>query len=362
MKNIFYYINVPWDWIKQRPQFIAEELAKDFRIEVFQEKNYHSKNLSSNHRKIQLTTLFRLPLSRFYFIKKLNDYLILLQLCFKIKRFDYIWLSSPLQYATIKKIIKKDQFVIYDCMDDYFTFPEQQIDQISLSIIKKNEPLLLQRANKVFCSSLNLKEKLITRNQTIDKDKIYVVNNGITIYSQEEEVSIPNEIREVFKKYPLNLCYIGTISEWFDFQLLTNTIDKHENLALILFGPIDIQLPKHERIIHLGAVPHQYIYGIMREAGVMIMPFLLNDLIYSVNPVKLYEYIYCKKIIIARKYPEVLKFEDYVYLYDNDAEFAELITNYCKKELSLKKEKEEYINFGFDNTWSERVKEFQLDI
>ena len=47
-----------------------------------------------------------------------------------------------------------------------------------------------------------------------------------------------------------------------------------------------------------------------------MMPFILNELIESVDPVKLYEYINFEKNIICIKYDEILRFKDFVYFYN----------------------------------------------
>ena len=34
MKQILYLMHIPWGWIKQRPHFFAEKLAKDVIVDV----------------------------------------------------------------------------------------------------------------------------------------------------------------------------------------------------------------------------------------------------------------------------------------------------------------------------------------
>lgn len=52
-----------------------------------------------------------------------------------------------------------------------------------------------------------------------------------------------------------------------------------------------------------------------RNMDCLIMPFILNDIISDVDPVKLYEYISMGKNIISVKYREVKRFEKFVYFY-----------------------------------------------
>jgi hypothetical protein len=49
---------------------------------------------------------------------------------------------------------------------------------------------------------------------------------------------------------------------------------------------------------------HTRVKSIMAEADILFMPFQVTDLIQSVNPVKLYEYIYSNKASISVGYDE----------------------------------------------------------
>lgn len=129
-------------------------------------------------------------------------------------------------------------------------------------------------------------------------------------YNGYDYIAISNEFHnfEDSKSVPLShptLTYIGTIAEWFDFNLIIHALDKYQNLEVRLYGPVRTSyIPPHERLKHMGSVNHDKIMDIMHKATGLIMPFIVNDLILSVNPVKLYEYIYSGKPIAAIKYGE----------------------------------------------------------
>ena len=48
MKKILYVMNVEWNWIKQRPHFIAEGLSKNHHVEVLYRYWYNRKGLTLN--------------------------------------------------------------------------------------------------------------------------------------------------------------------------------------------------------------------------------------------------------------------------------------------------------------------------
>lgn len=100
----------------------------------------------------------------------------------------------------------------------------------------------------------------------------------------------------------------------------------------------------------------------MEIVDALIMPFKITELIKSVNPVKLYEYIYMNKPIIAPLYPESVYFNDYVYLYNDIDELMQYFGRVSKGELKAKNTYESNLKFIKSNTWASRIKIMQYEI
>ena len=84
------------------------------------------------------------------------------------------------------------------------------------------------------------------------------------------------------------------------------------------------------------------------------MPFQINELILSVDPVKLYEYINFGKNILSVRYKEIERFKDFVFFYDDYASFISQIKK-MKEQLSTIYNNEERIKFLQKNTWEKRA-------
>ena len=95
--------------------------------------------------------------------------------------------------------------------------------------------------------------------------------------------------------------------------------------------------------------------SILSSSDILIMPFVVNELIESVNPVKLYEYIYSGKPCLAPKYGESMQFKEYVNLYESHEECLSQIENIIKGDLKQKPQ-EACREFVKHNTWSDRAK------
>lgn len=360
MKKILYLMHVPWGWIKQRPHFIAENLSKYYKVNVFYKKAYKKNNLVKNEisndlNNLVIKELFRLPFERYNLIQEIGSIIVKFQLKKIINQFDIIWFTHPKLFTTIKDILPKNIKIIYDCMDDAIEFfPEKSSFKIKEKIIN-DERELIKRSKIIFTSSNYLKQKLISRYNI--NEKIYVINNAIFLDKIDSyyDTEVPFYIKDKLEKIKIKLIYIGTLSNWIDIDLIIQSLEQYKEITYIFFAPKGINLPKHNRLLYLGPVEHKYIFNIMKQSDALIMPFKVNELILSVNPVKLYEYIFSGKPSIAIEYGETLKFKEYVYLYKNKNEYFNLTKNLTRGNLPPKKSLEECRKFALENTWGKRM-------
>lgn len=364
MKKILYYIHVPWNWAKQRPHFIAEYLSGEFKVDVFQEKAYNFKNLSKNpiSENTAIHYLNRIPYDRNRLISDINCYLIKNQLKELIRNYDIIWLAHPLLYKRIKDIIPVGTKVVYDCMDDHIEFPVIKNNPVRKAEIEALENELIKRANLVFCSSDFLKNKLLSRYG--NKLKIITVNNSIHLNvgtGPEPEIQgkstsdLLGSINKETSPFKYIVSYVGTISTWLDFEPVLRSVSRFSELVFLFFGPSEIEIPTHRQIKYFGPVPHNNVNDVLALSDALIMPFQLSELILSVDPVKLYEYIYQCKPVIAIRYGETEKFSDYVYLYNDNDEFVKYMEMLCNGTLILKNTEQEHKTFAENNTWEKRT-------
>lgn len=347
-------MHIDWNWIKQRPHFLAEELSKYYEVTVIYTYGYNRKliKVKNGSGKIRrILPLFRVP-TRFrnsLVGSKLNNFIIYLQFKRLGKDFDYVWLTSPTYIYSVIRLFKNSK-IIYDCMDDNIGIK----DIIDRKAILAKEEHLLKIADKVFVSSSNLIN--IVKKRGYDKVPV-LVNNGISdfLLSQMKDEMSYHYKKRVDDNF-LELAYIGTISYWFDFDKVLKLLSEIKNIRITLFGPLEIEIPKSDRIVYKGIVEYFKLKGTISNYDVLIMPFVINDLILSVDPVKLYEYISFRKNIIASSYPEVEKFKDFVFLYNNYNELKEIVLRLLENN-ELKYDPNIAYEFLKKNTWTNRANE-----
>jgi teichuronic acid biosynthesis glycosyltransferase TuaH len=360
--KILYLMHIPWNWVKQRPHFIAENLSRYFDVTVLYQKPFRRRNLVLNSvsNLVQIKEFYGIPFkNRSVLLNLINNFFVRVQFkinnLFNKNKYDIVWITNPEMYQYLKYIID-DKILVYDCMDDALEFPLIKSNKWLFENLYKLEEELCVRSNLIFCSSDYLKNKLVNRYK-FDIKKIKTINNGINLDNLYIQSDIPSEIKELFVGEDKKLVYIGTISEWFDFDLVLESLNQCNGIKYLLFGPTEVKIPKHKNLIYYGPIIHEYVSTIMKMSDILVMPFKVNELVKSVNPVKVYEYIYSGKPSLVVKYEETKKFDRYVFLYNSYDDYLETIKNILSNKLHMNLSESEKFNFLERATWQYRVKE-----
>lgn len=124
MKKILYVMNVNWNWIKQRPHYLAEELAKYYDIEIVYPENFNKKGYQNRSTKgLKIKGIKCIPfIDRINSLKIINEKIRTKQIInnILINNYDIIYLTYPTQVDAIPKNFSG--ILIYDCMDNYPAF------------------------------------------------------------------------------------------------------------------------------------------------------------------------------------------------------------------------------------------------
>ena len=347
-EKIAYFSPVDWNWIKQRPQFLAEELSSYYSLSVL----YPWRNQRKGLQKTEITGIHPTPYfscptlgGKLRAITSFNKKLA----CAQIKRWlkktcpDYLWLSMPWQIELIPANI--DCPIIYDCMDDYaaITMHKDSRDEIL-----RQEEKLTAHADYIFVSSQNLCRLLCERYGCAEK--LTLLRNG---YNAAWGLGGARR-RESDK--PLRIGYYGTIGRWFDFRLVLDSLKEFDDIEYHLFGPSEpgVTVPNHSRIIAHGVVQHKEIPTRAVELDALVMPFVPNEIVQSVDPVKLYEYICLNRRIICIQYPEIERFGPFVHFYSSEEEYFERLREALSGN-EMKFSRSQADSFLADNSWRNRA-------
>lgn len=348
-KKMVYVLNVDWNWIKQRPHFIAEYLARYFDIQAIYQYRYKRNGLQKRSAgNINLKAIYVIPggdrCERLSMVnKKIKQAVVSNEI--SSKRPSILYLTSPKQIDLIPDSFKG--VIIYDCMDNHPAFLNDELERNSLIAQEKR---LINKANIVLVSSKKLMSVLVERYGKSIEDKLYLIRNGYDgpiIDTKETEADSVNEL--------YTISYFGTIGKWFNFDYLISSLNEYSDIKFELYGPVDgIEIPQHERLHYNGTVEHSDLLRTVKNSDCFIMPFVVNEIIKSVDPVKLYEYINFNKNILTCHYNEIDRFEPFVYFYSSYEEFKNQI-RLLKTDRQIKYSAKLREDFLKSNSWECRV-------
>ena len=267
-----------------------------------------------------------------------------------INEYDIIWIGHPLLYRYIPSNFRGK--IIYDCMDNH----EALCDDIVIkNTIHEVEKKLSSDADLIFVSSLGLKKKIERYVIKDEQTKISVIRNGVVF-----DKIHPPEMKTSSIGHGLKIGYFGTISEWFDFSVIEESLKKFSDIEYFLWGPIAKKnLIENKRVKLRGVIEHHCLWDQIQNMDCLVMPFKISEIIKDVDPVKLYEYISMGKPIISVYYEEIERFRPYVYFYSNPKQYCKILSQMINDELLSKYDVVKQTKFLKDNLWLVRYTEIK---
>lgn len=339
-EQMLYIMGIDWDWIYQRPQILADMLSRDYQLTViFPRSILKSKRKLPNHAGIEFHVLWTIPYQeKNRLIGKISA-LLNARLFQDINCYQYIFIGYPLYARYVPDDYQGS--IIYDCMDNHEAiYPDQK----RIANVLAQEVKLVNKSRLLTVSSELLRQKM---NSIAGCPKSVLVRNG-TISRDIHDITFPSA------KARYLLGYIGTISNWFNFTLIEDSLNLVSGIEYHLIGPTVVKKPLINGVVYHQPVSRDGLWDTIKEYDCLIMPFQVNDIVMSVDPVKLYEYIAFGKCIISVYYPEIERFRDFVYFYSDRDEYIGLLESLMRKNFPPKYNKEQQRAFLGSNTWEER--------
>jgi glycosyltransferase involved in cell wall biosynthesis len=348
-RRILYLTHVDWNWIKQRPQFLAEGLAERHDVDVVYPVSWRRSFLVRNATAVPLHPLLRLPFRRFLPIGALDEARQRAFVRGRVRQLrpDVVWVTFPTLARLIPCDLPDATRIVYDCMDDAPSFAAAGRDEVL-----HWEQHLFRRAALVLASSDNLAAKLASRG--CFRGKLEVVRNAFG----GEIAQPPLSVRMRRADEPFRIGYLGTVSSWIDFDVVAECARRIPGVEFHFVGPEETPSPRLPGLHFHGPVDHARLREAVEHCDCLIVPFKRIPLIESVDPVKLYDYINLGKHIVCRAYDEVMRFGEFVHFYDGPDDLVGLVTRLRSGE-NLKYSLSARLAFLRENRWANRVAQIE---
>ena len=263
---------------------------------------------------------------------------------FGFNNVDLLYMDNPIYSFLLESInYKKSVFRIADNHKEFKGFTR---------IYGMSEELLINKVDLVLYTAKELGD-------TIAKNagqKMYFPNGVRFNHFQikKEKNYIPKELMGISK--PICL-YVGAIKEWFDYELVNYCAKRLPNFSFVIIGPMDKnnKTENLDNVYFLGPKSYSDIPYYMNAANIGIIPFDVKnheELINSVNPLKLYEYMSSGLPVVSTSWNEIEKCQSPAFL-TND--YGEFVGNLKTASLLGKEKKDDYISFARSNDWNNKV-------
>jgi teichuronic acid biosynthesis glycosyltransferase TuaH len=349
--RILYLMPGDWDWAKQRPHYLAEELALHHDVDVVYPIVRNRRALAGNprpkrltfHRYMHLPFRFRMP-----FIYALDRGFVQLQMRLILRSVhpDIAWLGFPELVQYLPPGFSAP--LIYDCMDDALSVPELRRQSRRLAAAERS---LVEKAVVVVVSSNDLLRKLQERYGIGAKTVLIRNAYGGSVMSRSGQAGRHQEDGVI------RLGYVG-ISSKVDKGLVSAVLRALPGAVLHAIGPGAYVFDQDVvgRVVVHGPVSHDQLADMVGPLDVLIAPMKMGELTRSSDPVKLYDYVNFDKPIVCVRYPEVEWLSPFVDFYSTAEEFVETVRRMARDGFQPKYTEDQRLQFLADNSWAQRAK------
>ncbi len=271
------------------------------------------------------------------------------------KIYNEIGINRPalwVYYPTIVPALKFMEYSLlcYDCVDDFSKFSWSPALNNSL------EDSLIEKSDIIFVTSqrlMKLKKK--------SKQNPYLIPNGADVehFSRalDHTTVCPQEIMMLNRPV---IGFVGAIYEWIDLDLIQCLCRLRPHWSFVLVGPKGAgvsSLTCPENLYMLGKKEYKDLPGITKAFDACIIPFKLNDLTASANPVKLYEYLAAGKPVVSTPIPEVLKYKNVVSIAKGSTEFVRALEKSISQNSPENVQKR--LRVARENSWEVRIEQME---
>ncbi|GIU85349.1 MAG: hypothetical protein KatS3mg008_2124 [Acidimicrobiales bacterium] len=323
--DVVVFAIVDWEFRRQRPQQLAEAWAARGR-RVWYLTADPEVSAPETHSPTEGVTVVRIPVPRGFHphrgeptagaLRTVMDALHELRERSSISR-----AVSVVQVAgwTRHALEARRRFgwpVVYDCMDDWRTFPGFRDDAAFLTLERR----LVEQADLVVTSS-----RTIQRRWEHVARKTILARNAADV----DTFRRPAVCDPLATVPPPVAGFFGAITEWFDRELVEEVARRLPEVQFVLIGGVyrtEIgRLGSMPNVHMLGPVPYDHLPDHLERFDVCLVPFRVCETTEGMDVVKAYEYFARGKPIVATPIAELRHLSPIVTLASEPAEFAEAI-------------------------------------
>ena len=234
------------------------------------------------------------------------------------------WMAS---HAFVERIRSKavwyhvlDQIDIFPCFDDYYVTLHDKYAEEASMVSYVADPL----------------KKCLT---TV-KNAVYLPNGVNPCEFLVSDSDVPEVMVSIMRKGNKVIGYYGYLAEWMDYKTVRLVAELRPNFEFVFIGQAitDVsQISDLPNIHLLGLKPYEELHKYAKCFDVATIPFLMNDMMNCVSPIKFYEYCALGLPVISSSIAEVEKHRcDFIACYTNADEYLFYLDHYTNSAIKDK--------------------------
>jgi len=289
-------------------------------IRIFQRYTNHNDEASKN---IFICNPWMIPLVYNGTIMKLNKSIMHAQFSRLLSRLEFdkyiLWVGTPTAASFLD--IFDPTLIIYNPVDRYSEF-----SFVDSAKIANYERYIASRADAIICTADAIRKDLEPYNS-----HCFTVTHGVDVnhfHSAFQNNSVPEDIKNI--PSPI-IGFIGGLADWVNFDLLLDVANRYPEASFVLIGKTSPEVRGLEKLesqsnVHfLGYKDYKVLPDYLKQFTVCLIPYVINERLVAVDPIKLREYLALGKPVVSVDLPEVRKLQDVVYIGENNKDFVDKI-------------------------------------
>lgn len=176
---------------------------------------------------------------------------------------------------------------------------------------------------------------------------------------------VPEDMQDIIDLGDPIIGYFGWIAEWMDFDTVRKVALARPNYQFVMIGPADMskevvsvsieKLKSIPNIHFLGRKKYEQLPAYAHRFNVGTVPFLINEMMDCVSPIKFYEYCAYGIPTITSYMPEMEGYAcDFVACYRTADEYLQLLDRFLTEKVQSQA-KELAPKLALENTWHNRT-------
>jgi glycosyltransferase involved in cell wall biosynthesis len=229
----------------------------------------------------------------------LEGYVRAVRLRLGISRFQ-LWTFLPTVADYVGML--GEELSVYYCVDEWSLFP-----YLDREATVTAERALLQKVDVVFAVNDALaetKRALVPHTFTSP----HGVDHALFARALEPELAIPEDLAAIPGP---RIGFCGTLREWVDFELIAHVARTRRDWSIVLVGQqlSDLAVLRGLPNVHLlGQRQHAELPAYCKGFDVGIIPYVLDERMAFVNPLKMREYLSAGLPVVSTAVPEVARY------------------------------------------------------